>query len=308
MEGIEPFIFYFLYLWKMNRLERISAILVKLQTGRKITAREIAAQFDISLRTVYRDIETLEEAGIPLFGNPGIGYSIVEGYRLPPLVFTTEEATAFLTAGKFIHKMTDSRNSFHFDTGLDKIRAVMRYTEKEYLEAIENNIAVVGHYKSSIDMPADSTRQILQSIRERKTLQIAYTDKEGKTSERTVEPVGCLYNNPNWHLIAWCHHSQSYRNFRIDRIISLAITEKPFTRSHPGLQTYIRKYRESDELHNITMIVKKENLTLFYEHKYPYGYEDCEDRGDSIAFHYRVFDYEHFTRWFRSVEDIACLK
>lgn len=289
----------------MNRLERISSILTKLQAGRKITAREIAGQFDISLRTVYRDIQTLEEAGIPLYGNPGIGYSIVEGYRLPPLSFTTEEATAFLTAGKFIHKMTDSRNIFHFNTGLDKIKAVMRYAEKDYLEGIENNITVVGYYESSIDMPADSTRQILQSISQRKRIRIAYTNKEGISSERMVEPVGCLYNHRNWHLIAWCGNSRSYRNFRIDRITSLSVTEEPFSRKHPGLQSYIRKHRKSDQLLNITVKVKNEHLALFREHKYPYGYEGSKETTGFVEFYYRIFDDEHFRRWFRCVEDIA---
>lgn len=289
----------------MNRLERISAILVKLQIGRVVTAREIAGQFGISMRTVYRDIQTLEEMGIPLYGNPGIGYSIVEGYRLPPLSFTTEEATAFLTAGKFIHKMTDCRNIFHFDIGLDKIRAVMRYAEKDYLEGIENNIAVVGRYESSIGMPADSTRQILQSISQQISLQISYTNKEGISSVRIVEPVGCLYNNPNWHLIAWCNNSKSYRNFRMDRIITLSFTEEPFSRKHPSLQNYIRKHRESDQLHNITIKVKKENLKVFHEHTYPYGYEGSKETENTVEFYYRIFDSEHFRRWFRCVDDIA---
>lgn len=289
----------------MNRLERISAILIKLQAGRTVTAREIAEQFDISLRTVYRDIQTLEEAGIPLYGNSGIGFSIMEGYRLPPLSFTTEEATAFLTAGKFIGKMTDSRNIFHFNTGLDKIRAVMRYSEKNYLESIENNIAVVGHYESSIGMPADSMWQILQSISLRKALQISYTNRDGMSSVRTVEPVGCLYNNPDWHLIAWCGNSKAYRDFRIDRIVSMSLSEVPFRRKHPGLQSYIRKHRASDGLHNITVKVKREHLALFQAHRYPYGYEGSKEVEGSVEFYYRVFDMEHFKRWFRSVDDVA---
>lgn len=292
----------------MNRLERISAILVKLQAGRTVTAREIGQQFGISLRTVYRDIQTLEEAGIPLYGNPGIGYSLVEGYRLPPLSFTTEEATAFLTAGKFISKMTDSRSIFHFNAGLDKIRAVMRYADKEYLESIENNIAVVGRYDSSINMPVDSTQQILQSISQRRALSVSYINREEIASVRTVEPVGCLYNNPHWHLIAWCNNTLSYRNFRIDRITALFVTDEPFSRKHPSLQKYILKHRKSDELYDIAVRVLKENLVLFHEHKYPYGYEGMSDNGDSVLFHYRVLDIGHFRRWFRCVDDIATVQ
>ena len=82
----------------MNRLERMSAILVKLQSRPLVTASEIAVQFGVSLRTVYRDIRSLEASGVPICGEAGQGYSLVEGFKLPPLMFTTEEAISFLMA------------------------------------------------------------------------------------------------------------------------------------------------------------------------------------------------------------------
>lgn len=289
----------------MNRLERISSILVKLQTGRVITAQEISDQFDISLRTVYRDMKALEESGVPLYGSPGIGFSLVDGYRLPPLSFTTEEATSFLTAGKFIDKMTDNHNTLHFNSGLDKIRAVMRYAEKDYLEGIEKNIAVVGNYEPSIRIPADSTMLILRSITQSKAIEIGYTNKAGKTTVRRVEPVGCMYNHPNWHLIAWCTSSRAYRNFRIDRITHISTTEESFSRKHPSLKSYIHQHRESGDLHTITINVIKDNLSLFEEHKYPYGYKGSTEHKDRTEYRYQIFDIEHFMRWFKSVDDIA---
>jgi predicted DNA-binding transcriptional regulator YafY len=86
----------------MNRIDRISAILIQLQTRRVVKASDIAERFNISLRTVYRDVRSLEEAGVPIIGEAGVGYSLVDGYRLPPIMFTREEATAFLTAEKFV--------------------------------------------------------------------------------------------------------------------------------------------------------------------------------------------------------------
>src|SRR6202000_578170 len=106
----------------MNRIDRISAILIQLQSRRVVKAGDIAERFNISLRTVYRDVKTLEHAGIPIIGEAGVGYSIMDGYRLPPVMFTREEATAFLTAEKIVEKMTDDSTAAHHKSSMYKIR------------------------------------------------------------------------------------------------------------------------------------------------------------------------------------------
>src|ERR1700720_1726919 len=118
----------------MNRLDRLTAILIQLQSKRVVTAQEIAERFNVSLRTVYRDIRTLEEGGIPLTGEAGVGYSIMDGYRLPPVMFTKEEATAFLTAEKLIEKLTDPLSDENYKSAMYKIRSVLRVAEKDFLE------------------------------------------------------------------------------------------------------------------------------------------------------------------------------
>src|SRR3978361_602462 len=127
----------------MNRIDRISAILIQLQSRRVVKAGDIAERFNISLRTVYRDIKTLEEAGIPLIGEAGVGYSIMEGYRLPPVMFTREEATAFLTAEKFVEKLTDTSTAEHHKSAMYKIRSILKSAEKNLLEEIDHSIEVI---------------------------------------------------------------------------------------------------------------------------------------------------------------------
>jgi predicted DNA-binding transcriptional regulator YafY len=114
----------------MNRIDRISAILIQLQTRRVVKASDIAARFNISLRTVYRDVRSLEEAGVPIIGEAGVGYSLVDGYRLPPIMFTREEATAFLTAEKFVEKMTDASTAAQHKSAMYKIRAILKLPKK----------------------------------------------------------------------------------------------------------------------------------------------------------------------------------
>src|SRR5688572_29301370 len=105
----------------MNRIDRLHAILTHLQSKKKVTAQDIADRFNISLRTVYRDVKALEESGVPVIGEAGIGYSVMEGYRLPPVMFTQEEASALIMGAKLAEKFTDHSVRKHFDAALYKI-------------------------------------------------------------------------------------------------------------------------------------------------------------------------------------------
>ena len=101
----------------MNRLDRLTAILIHLQSKRVVRASEIADRFEISLRTVYRDIRSLEEAGVPIGAEAGVGY-FLENYHLPPVMFTNAEASALVFGGKFIEKMADSSLQEPFTSAL----------------------------------------------------------------------------------------------------------------------------------------------------------------------------------------------
>ena len=147
----------------MNRIDRISAILIQLQSHSLVKAQQISERFNISIRTVYRDIRTLEEAGIPIIGNPGIGYSLAEGFKLSPLMFTQKEALSFLIAEKLVHELTDSNSNEHYKSGIEKIRSVMRFADKNMLETMEKCMSVLDTYKSSTYKP-DILLLILQSI------------------------------------------------------------------------------------------------------------------------------------------------
>ena len=95
----------------MNRIDRLAAIVIQLQSKRLVKAQEIAEKFSISLRTVYRDIHALEEAGVPVNGEAGIGYRLMEGYKLPTVMLDQDEASALLTAAKFMQSMSDENSS-----------------------------------------------------------------------------------------------------------------------------------------------------------------------------------------------------
>src|SRR5262245_25834572 len=159
----------------MNRIDRLAAILIQLQSRRLVKAQDIADKFSISLRTVYRDVKALEEAGVPVIGEAGEGYRLMEGYKLPPVMFNQEEATALLTASKLVDSKTDASISKHYNAALDKIRAILRLSEKDHIEEIDEHIAVMQH-PAIVHQPAAELhlQQILNAISSSSVIDINY--------------------------------------------------------------------------------------------------------------------------------------
>ncbi len=291
----------------MNRIDRVTAILIQLQSRNVVKAQDIAERFDISLRTVYRDIRTLEEAGVPLIGEAGIGYSIVTGYRLPPVMFTTEEATAFLTAQKFMEKFTDPSTNQHHNSAMYKIRAVLRDHEKELLENIENHIEIHPHQLPFNDDAVHNVMQpIFRSISERKTLSITYTSIHSREMRmRRVEPLGIFYGSDYWHLIAYCQLRLDYRDFRIDRINKISITEDPFTGRHPKLKEYLAARHFEPEKKRARIRFHYKLARHMERQKYSYGFISEEHDGDDVIMTFECSYLHGLARWYMMYADGA---
>ena len=121
----------------MNRIDRLTAILIHMQGRNKTSIESIEERFGVGRRTIFRDIKALLEAGVPIGGNAGDGYFIVEGYHLPPVVFNKEEAAALLTGSKLIEHWSDANISNKFNDALYKVKSVLKYRDKEFLESLE---------------------------------------------------------------------------------------------------------------------------------------------------------------------------
>src|SRR6266513_507356 len=134
----------------MNRVDRLMAMVVRLQSRRVVRAEDIAAHFEISVRTVYRDIAALGEAGIPIMAEAGVGYSLVKGYLLPPVMFTAEEASALSIGGKLVEHLTDASLRKQMDSALLKIRSVLPRDRQDYLDRLERSTAVISRSANSI--------------------------------------------------------------------------------------------------------------------------------------------------------------
>jgi len=292
----------------MNRIDRITAILIQLQSKRVVKAQDIASRFNISLRTVYRDVKTLEEAGIPIMGEAGIGYSIMDGYRLPPVMFTKEEATAFLTAEKFMDKLTDTLTGQSYKSAMYKIRAVLKAGEKDFLEQLDTSIEVLKSKKVRQKQVDISPIQniLIKGISERKVLSIQYfANHSQEKTTRSVEPIGIFYLDNFWHLIAWCRLRNDYRDFRLDRISGLTVTDTVFKQEHPTLKEYLDRVTIEKNLQNVIIRIDKKALPYINEQKYYSGFVSERVVGDKVEMTFLTAHIEGFARWYLMFADYA---
>ncbi len=283
----------------MNRLDRITAILIQLQSKRVIKAQEIADRFEISLRTVYRDIKSLEAAGIPIIGEAGVGYSIMDGYRLPPVQFTKEEATTFLMASKIIEKYTDAENYQLYASALFKIKAVLRNVEKEYLEDIEPHILVLNNNPQEESGNNQFLQDILNAINGKKLVSLQYKDLNAqKTTNRPIETIGIYLQNGFWYFIAFCRLRNDYRTFRADRIIDFKILDECFQTQHPTLKEYLKIKSKQDDLQTVILRVEKRLSKYLSTQKYYYGFVSEEEKDDRIEMTFLSASLKGFASWY----------
>ena len=228
----------------MNRIDRLVAILIHLQ-GRRVTrAEEIAEEFATSIRTVYRDIAALAEAGVPIVGEAGVGYSIMRGYHLPPVHFTTEEATALVTAGMLMDRFADSSLMSSMASALGKIRAVLPPDRQDHVARLERRMSLRSTRQPS--QPANLFL-IQKALADRTVLRISYRGS-GATEplRREVEPLGLTYYGDRWHLIAWCRVRQDYRDFRTDRIQAIGSSSEQFGPHEDfSLNDFLRRWEDT---------------------------------------------------------------
>jgi predicted DNA-binding transcriptional regulator YafY len=295
-----PWLFLFL---GMNRIDRLTAILIQLQTKKVVKAEEIGERFEISLRTVYRDVRALMEAGVPIGSEAGKGYFIVDGYHLPPVMFNQEEASAMLTAGKLVEKMTDGSIRKAYESALLKIKSVLNDSEKDHLENLQSAIQVWRLPDQRTDFPNQFMAEITKAVSHKCVLEIEYiSSKNDELTKRQVEPIGIVHYSGRWHLISYCRLRNGYRDFRVDMIKTLAETGETFDgRNHFTLQEYFQSLVHSHEEMQKAVVTFDHSIAKYLRNaKYYYGFVSEEETPDGIRMTFLVGSMNYFCRWLLS--------
>lgn len=283
----------------MNRIDRLHAILTHLQSKRKVTAQEMADRFNISLRTVYRDVKALDESGVPVIGEAGSGYTIMEGYRLPPVMFTQEEASALLLGAKLAEQFTDGTIKRHFHAALFKIKAVLRSPDKEYVDSLTEHIEILSRYSPDSDSSQQHLSLLQQAVVHKKIVLLHYrSNLKEEITRRKVEPIGLLHYGSAWHLIGWCQLRNDYRDFRMSRMLGVALDDQTFDpSSHPSIREYIDQLRKGSDLEEVIVHFDKATVKYLQEQKYLNGFVSQEELETSVRMKFLTSSLAYFARW-----------
>jgi len=283
----------------MNRIDRLNALLIHLQGKPRVTLHELEDRFEIGRRTVFRDIRSLIDAGVPIGGDAGEGYFIVDGYHLPPVVFNKEEASAILMGSKFIEQTADAHTNASFQNALEKVKAVLKYSDKEYLDSLEERIAIRPSARNK-EFPDSHISEIQLAIASNRLIEMTYySHYKDETLRRQVEPLGMVFYSSRWHLIGFCRLRQDLRDFRADRIQKVNILHESIDpNKHPNYLDFLNESLLGTDAKEATIVCSALAASLMGEQKYYMGFaEETRLNDGTYKVKFVTPNYEYLAWW-----------
>lgn len=275
----------------MNKTDRQLAIMLELQRSDVLRAEDLASIFETSVRTIYRDIQALSEMGVPIVGAPGQGYSLMEGYFLPPVGFSAEEAVTLLMGTDFIEQRLDGDYANVAKAARRKIEAILPETVRDESTRVRETMRLlqVGEPVTSLK-EKDYLGQARRAIMERRKLRMTYLKKMPETdgnrkSTREVAPYGLALVQGNWILIARCDLRQDIRHFRLSRMTGLTVLEERFLLPN-GFN--LNHYRPSDDRNERVRVLANPAIADKIVETCHYYLESTEDREDGLVVNFFV--------------------
>jgi predicted DNA-binding transcriptional regulator YafY len=233
----------------MNRIDRLFGILLILQNQPRVRAQDLAQKFEVSKRTIYRDITALSEMGVPLVSLPGEGYELIEGFYLPPLIFTDDEAMALFLGARLLIQQAAGALTLKAEQALAKLAVALPKETRQRVESLTGIISfITPQDRFNLDEPQLMTLQ--QAIQQQRVIHLRYHSyNRDETTERDVEPHQLFYSDGVWYVSGYCRLRQGPRSFRLSRIEKLTLQADTFVKRglvEPELEPVTVQIRFSD--------------------------------------------------------------
>ena len=212
------------------RADRLFDIIQVLRSAKQpVTAAALAEELEVTVRTIYRDVATLQARRVPIEGAPGVGYVLRKGFDLPPLMFTVDEVEAITVGARLVQRLRDSELQQAAKRVLDKVTVVLP-------ESLRSHVADAPFYVSRGDAVTPrgvDVAQVRSAIRDRRKIRISYVDEKNKRTRRTIWPLAMAYYVDVTLIGAWCELRKDFRNFRVERIAASRVLAQRF-QDHNG--------------------------------------------------------------------------
>jgi predicted DNA-binding transcriptional regulator YafY len=281
----------------MNRVDRLLGYLIVFQSRKLVRAQDLAARFEVSERTVYRDVEALVELGVPLVGVAGEGYRLMEGYSLPPIMFTEAETHAlFLAIAMFSGLTQDGPTKEAAASALEKVQAILPAAMLERAQALQKVLGFYAAGRPPVNLDDERFVQLQRAIDHRQVVYLHYHAQHTNViSAREVEPLYLAFLDNAWLLHGYCRLRQDYRNFRLDRIDQLTLRNETFTPRPiklPNRSTETMRVLVRFDADIVRWVREAQHIT--------FAGVVSEDEEGAVVMAYQISSSANFTRWLMS--------
>jgi predicted DNA-binding transcriptional regulator YafY len=274
--------------------------LLALQSRELVRAQDLAAQFEVSERTVYRDMEALAEIGVPVVGQAGEGYRLMTGYTLPPVMFNADEARALFLAISMLSGLTErGPTKAAASNALAKVRAILPATLRSQVEALQTVLGFYTVSRSPLDLDDEKFVQLQQAINHHQVVYIHYhAQQSNRITAREIEPLHLAYVDNAWLVHGYCRLRQDLRNFRLDRIDHLAVRSETFV---PQAMSLGRSLTDGKQV----VVRFRAEIVRWVRERQHFGFraEKEEDEDSSVIMVYHVAELSQLIFWLLSWGD-----
>ncbi len=234
------------------KIDRLLAIIILLLNRRSVTAREIAEKYEVSIRTIYRDIDTIIQAGIPVVSYQGLGggYCIMRNYKISHQLLTLNDMSAILMALKGVNTTFQNKE---IDQAMEKINTLVPHDKEDEINIQLNQFALDILPWGVSENQKIKLKIIQQAIAQNLCIQFTYRNYSGVKNERTVEPITVIFKGYTWYVFAFCKLKNDYRIFRFSRISSLHTLDTKFVRKNVSYENYMKPVDETRPMIDIKL-------------------------------------------------------